>query len=123
MVENRFFVVFSGTSHELMVPAKPPNTHPRPYLIQKKPTDLLNLPGRCTISGVQNITLCCKIDTVIQLFRRLYNWYLLQGLYKALNLLFLYPIEPEISSPEKSVFCTQPWGKFEPLYLSNESRF
>ena len=29
-----FFAVFSCTAHELMVPAKPPNTHPRPHLIE-----------------------------------------------------------------------------------------
>ena len=48
-----FFALFSGTAHELMVPAKPRNTHPRPLLMQKVPTDLLNFPRRWTISGVQ----------------------------------------------------------------------
>ena len=57
--------VFSETAHELVVIRKPPNAHPRPYLMQKEPTDLLNLPRRGTISGVQNLTLCCKIDTVL----------------------------------------------------------
>ena len=52
-----FFAVFSGAAHELMVPAKPRNTHPRPHLIQKEPIDLLNFPRRWTISGVQNVTL------------------------------------------------------------------
>ena len=36
------FAVLSGTAHELMVPAKPPKTHPRPHLMPKEPTDLLN---------------------------------------------------------------------------------
>ena len=31
-----FFAVFSGTAHELMVPVKPPYTHPRPHLIPKE---------------------------------------------------------------------------------------
>ena len=52
-----FFAVFSETAHELMVPVKPPNTHPRPHLMPKEPTDLLNWSGRWTISGVQNVTL------------------------------------------------------------------
>ena len=63
-----FFFDYSGTAHELMVLAKPPNTHPRPHLMQREQTDLLNLPTCCTISGVQNFNLKCKIDTVIQLF-------------------------------------------------------
>ena len=96
------FTVFSGTAHELKVPAKPPNTHPRPHLMQKEPTDLLNLPKHWTISGVQNVTLYYKIDTVIQLFRLLQKWSLAQGLHKTLNLLFLYWMEPEISTSEKS---------------------
>ena len=56
-----FLAVFSGTANELMVPAYPPNTHPRQHLMQKEPTDFLNLPGRGTILGVQNVTLYCKI--------------------------------------------------------------
>ena len=48
------FTVFSGTANELMVPVKPPNTHPRPHLMQKEPTDL---PRRWMISGIQNVTL------------------------------------------------------------------
>ena len=59
-----FFAVFSGTAHELMVPANPPNTHPRPHLMPKEPTDFLNLSRRFTISRVQNVTLYYKIDTV-----------------------------------------------------------
>ena len=58
-----FFAVFSVTAHELMVPIKPSNTHPRPYLAAKEPTDLLNLLRRGTILGVQNVTLYCKIDS------------------------------------------------------------
>ena len=69
-----FFAVFSGTANEVMIPAWPPNTHPSPLLMQKEPTDFFNLPRRRTISGVQNVTLYCKIDTVIQLFERLYKW-------------------------------------------------
>ena len=77
-----FIAVFSGPAHELMVPAKPPNSHPRPHLMQREPTDLLNLSRRWTISGVQNVTLYYKIDIVIQLFWCLYKWSLAQGLYK-----------------------------------------
>ena len=73
-----FFAIFSGTVHELMVPAKPPNTHPRPHLMPKEPTDLLNLSRRWTISGVQNVTLYYKIDKVIQLFWWLCKWLLAQ---------------------------------------------
>ena len=72
--------------------------------MQKEPTDYLNLPRRGTILGVQNVTLYCKIDTVIQLFQWLYKWPLAQGLHKTLDPLFLYPIEPEISTPENSAF-------------------
>ena len=55
------FAIFSRTVHELMVPAKQPNTHPRPHLMPKEPTDLLNLPRRWTISGVQIVTMYYKI--------------------------------------------------------------
>ena len=96
------FAVFSGTALELMVPTIPPNSHPRPHLMPKEPTDLLNWSRRWTISGVQNVTLYYKIDKVIQLFWWLYKWSLAQGLYKTLNPLFLFQIEPEISTPEKS---------------------
>ena len=61
-----FFAVFSGTAHEIMVPAKPLNTHPSPYLTPKDPTDLLNLSRHWTISGIQNVTLYYKINIVIQ---------------------------------------------------------
>ena len=77
-----FFAVFSGTAHELIVPAKPPNTHPRPHLMPKELTDLLNLSRRWTISGVQNITLCYKIDKVIRRFWWLYNGYWSKGYTK-----------------------------------------
>ena len=30
-----FFAVFSGTAHELMVPAKPRNTHPRSHIMRR----------------------------------------------------------------------------------------
>ena len=102
-----FFAVFFGTAHELMVPAKLPNTHPRPYLMQKEPTNLLNLPSRWTISHIQSVTLYYKIDIVIQLFWWPYKWSLAQGLYKPLDRLFLFPIEPEISTPEKSALCNE----------------
>ena len=36
------FAVFSGIAHELMVPATPPNTYPRPHLMPKGPTNFLN---------------------------------------------------------------------------------
>ena len=90
-----FFAVFSGTAHELTEPAYPP----RPHLMQKEPIDLPNFPRRGTISGVQNVTLYSKIDTVIQFFRWVYKWSLAQGLYRTLGLLFLYQTEPEISTP------------------------
>ena len=102
-----FSSVFSGflrNPHGLMVPAQPPYTHPGLHLMQKEPIDFLNLPRRGTISGVQNVTLYCKTDTAIQLFQWLYKWSLAQGLYKTLDPLFLYSIQPEISTPEKSVF-------------------
>ena len=104
-----FFVVFSGTANELMVPAQQPNTHRRPHLMQKEPTVLLNLPRLGKISGVQNVTLYCKIDTIIEFLRLVYIWSLVKGLYKALDPLFLYQIEPYISTPEKSAFCTRPF--------------
>ena len=85
--------------------AQPPNNHPRPYLMQKELTDFLNFPRGCTILGVQNVTLYCKIDTVIQSFRWIYKWSLAQILYKTLVSLFLLPIEPEISTPEISPLC------------------
>ena len=68
-----------------MVPAKPPNTHPRPHLMPKEPTDLLNWSRRWTISGVKNVTLYYKIFKVIQLFWWLYKWSLAQALYKTLD--------------------------------------
>ena len=37
------FAVFSGTAHELIVPAKPPKTHPSSHLMRKELTNLLNL--------------------------------------------------------------------------------
>ena len=89
-----FFAVFSGTAHELMVPAQPPNTHPSPRLMQKEPRDLPNLLRRGTISGVRNVTLYCKIATVTQLFRWVYKWPLAQWLYKTLEALFLYQKYP-----------------------------
>ena len=80
--------------------------------MQMEPTDLLNLPRCGTISGVQNAILHCKIDTVVQMFRWIYKWSLTQGLYKALHPLFLYPIEPEILTPEKPTFCTEPFRTY-----------
>ena len=62
--------------------------------MQKEPTDLLNLLRRGTILGVQNVTVYCKTGTVIQLFQWIYKWSLVQGLYKTLDPLFLYQIEP-----------------------------
>ena len=72
--------------------------------MQKEPTDFHTLPWRGTILSVQNAILYCKIDTVIQLFQCLYKWSLAQGPYKTLDILFLYQVEPEISTPEKSAF-------------------
>ena len=60
------FAIFSGTAHELMVPAKAPNTRPNPHLMPKEPTGSLNLSRRWTISGVQNVTLYYKINIVTQ---------------------------------------------------------
>ena len=76
-----------------MVPAYPPNTHPRPHLMRKEPTDFLKLPRRGTILGVQNVNLYCKIDTV-QLFQWLYKWSLAQGLYKSLTVCFYIQWNP-----------------------------
>ena len=107
-----FFAVFSGAANELMVPAKPLNTHPRPHLMPKEPTDLLNWSRRWTILGVQNVSLYYKINKVIQLFWWLHKWSLAQGLNKTLAPSFLFPIEPEISTPEKSTFCNERFGTF-----------
>ena len=95
-----------------MVPVKPPNTHPRPHLMAKEPTDLLNWSRRWTISGVENVTLYYKIDKVMQLFWWLYKWSLAQGLYKTLDPLFLFQIELEISTLEKSAFATECFGTY-----------
>ena len=70
----------------------------------KEQTDLLSLPRRWMISGIQNVTLYYKIDVVSQLFRWLYKWSLVQGLYKTLDPLFVFPIEYEISTPENRLF-------------------
>ena len=118
-----FFAIFSGTANELVVLGQPPNTLPRPHLMQKELTDFLNLPRRGTILDDQNVILYFKIDTVIQLFQWLKKWPLEQGLYKTLDPLFLHPIEPEISTWDKSAFCTQSRSKFELLYLGNKSKF
>ena len=56
-----FFCGFLRNPHELMVPAKPPNTHLRLHLMPKESRDLLNWFRRWTISGVQNVTLYYKI--------------------------------------------------------------
>ena len=82
--------------------------------MQKEPIVLLNLARRDTISCVQNVTLYCKIrvDRVIQSFSWLYKWSLAQGLYKTLDPLFLFPIEPEISTPEKWTFRTERFGTY-----------
>ena len=40
--------------------------------------------------------------------------------------LFLFPIEPEISTPEKSGYFwlyVQKWGNFDPFYLGNVLTF
>ena len=87
-----------------MVSAQPPNTHPSPQLMQKERTDFHNLPRRGKILGVKNVTLYCKIDTVIQLFQWLNKWSLTHRLYNTLDPLFLCPIEPGISTPEKLAF-------------------
>ena len=71
---------------------------------------LIQLASRPSISGVQNLTLYCKIDTVILLFRWVYKWSLAQGPSKTLDPLFLQPIEPEIWTLEKSGFATKPFG-------------
>ena len=106
------FKVFSETAHELMAMHKLPNSHPRPHLIQKEPIDFLNLPRRGTISGVENVILYCKIDTVNQLLRWICKWSLAQGLYITLDPLFLFQIEPEISTPEKLAFATERFGTY-----------
>ena len=156
--------------------------------MQKELTDFLNWSRRWTISGVQNVTLYCKIDTIIQLFRWVYKWSLAQMLYKTLDPCFYIQYNPryqplknrllysalgwlwtlvsqqriKILKYKKSVFnlgssqystkisiiclkqkvwkwlgqtlgaflfsatpkiLVQKWGKFEPLYLRNDSRF
>ena len=78
--------------------------------MQKEPTHLVYLPGRSRNSGVQDITVYCKIDTDtvpmgIQMV-------MAEELYKTLDPLFLYPIEREIRTPEKSAFGTQPFRTY-----------
>ena len=58
-----FFKVLSETAHELMVIRKPPNAHPRPHLMQKEPTDLLNFLRHKSRFPVENLMLCCNIVT------------------------------------------------------------
>ena len=82
--------------------------------MQKEPIVLLNLPRRGTISGVKKVTLYCKIDSLIQFFRCIYKWQLVQGLYKTLVPLFLYQVGTYISTTEKSAFVL---GLFE--HISN----
>ena len=86
----RVFLRFSEEAHELIVPAKPPNTYHRPRTMPKEPTDLLNLPRRWTISGIQNVILYYKIDIVTKLFWWLYNWSLSKGYIKHLTPCFYF---------------------------------
>ena len=118
-----FCAVFSGTAHELMVPAYAPNTHPRPHRIQNKPTDLLNFSSRCTILDVPKVTLYYRIDTVIQLFHWLNKWSLAQWLYKTLCPLVLYQIEPEISTPEKLAFVLSLGVTLNPCISATNQNF
>ena len=64
--KNHVLRGFSGTAHELMVMRKPPNANPRPQLMQKEPTDLLNLPRRKSHFPVETLMLCysdvCRIS-------------------------------------------------------------
>ena len=62
-----FFKVFSETAHELMAMRKPSNSHPRPHLMQKEPTDLLNLPRHKPRFPVETLMLCCNTVTVKQM--------------------------------------------------------
>ena len=56
-----FFKIFSETAHALMVMYKPHNAHSRPHLMQKEPTDFLNL-LRCKLHfPVESLMLCCNI--------------------------------------------------------------
>ena len=96
------FAVFAGTAHQLMVPAKPCNTHPKPHLMQKEPTDLLNFPRPL------NDYRGSKCHSV------LYNRYSNPVVLMAIQMvtgpravqnarpLFLFPIESEISTPENT---------------------
>ena len=117
-----FFAVFSGTARELRVPTMPPNTRPRPHLMQKEPIDVLNFPRRWTISGVQKVTLYYKIDIVIQLFRCLYKWSLAPRIYKTLDLLFLIQ-ENQRYQPIKNWLCTQLGVTLKPCILATNQDF
>ena len=72
--------------------------------MQKEPIVLLNFTRRGKISGVQNVTLYYKIDTVIEFFRWVYIWSLAQGLYKTLDPLFLYQKELRYQALENRLF-------------------
>ena len=71
-----------------------PNTHPRPHLMQNEPTDFLNLPKRGTVLGVQNVTMYCKIDTVIQSFHGFTNGHWPKGYEKLLTSCFYIQKNP-----------------------------
>ena len=87
--------------------------------MEKRPTDFLNFPRRGTISGVQNVTVYCKIEYSDRIVPMGIQWSLTQGLYKTFDPLLLYPIEPEKSTPEKSAFCTEPFRTVAVRVLSN----
>ena len=67
LVKKSVFEGFLRNSHELIAMRRPPNAHPRPHLMQKEPTDLLNLPRRKLRFPVETLMLCCNIVTVKQM--------------------------------------------------------
>ena len=75
--------------------------------MQRVSKHLLNLPRSGTISGVQNLTLYSKIAYSNQIVRMDVQMVAGPRAIENTNPLFLYPIEPEISTPEKSAFAAK----------------
>ena len=109
-----FFKILSEIAHELMVMRKPPNAHPRPYLMQKEPTDLLNLPRRKSSFPVEILMLwsCCNIVTVKQMIRWVYKWSLVQGLSNSFDLISLGAVGLEVPHSENLHFCARRFGTY-----------
>ena len=94
------FKVLPETVHKLMVMSKPLNAHPRPRLMQKEPTDLLNVPRRKSRFIIETLILCCNIVTIKQIILWIYKLSLAQGLSKSCDLISLGAVGPEIPHSE-----------------------